>query len=115
MKKQRSGDNSEKHRERESHSTPWRRYQCLRGRRRRPSGGQTFLNQIALNLPVFERCGAGCYVVVADSIVTGAHPGTERDVTWESETTGLTVRETMDRRIGGAFPYRMHLVVRLIR
>ena len=64
---------------------------------------------------VTGRCGAGCFVVVADSIVTGAHPGTERDVTWESETTGLTVRETLDRQIGGTFPYRMHLVVRLIR
>ena len=64
---------------------------------------------------VTGRCGAGCYVVVADSKVTGAHPGTERDVTWESETTGLTVRETIDRRIGGTFPYRMHLEVRLIR
>jgi hypothetical protein len=36
-------------------------------------------------------------------------------VTWESETTGLTVRETLDRRIGGTFPYRMHLELRLIR
>jgi hypothetical protein len=63
---------------------------------------------------VTGRCGAGCFVVVADSTVTGAHPGTECDVTWESETTGLTVRETIDRRIGGAFPYRMHLEVRLI-
>jgi hypothetical protein len=64
---------------------------------------------------VTGRCGPGCFVVVADSTVSGAHPGTERDVTWESETTGLTVRETIDRRIGGSFPYRMHLEVRLIR
>jgi hypothetical protein len=64
---------------------------------------------------VTGRCGAGCYIVVADSTVSGAHPGTERDVTWESETTGLTVRETIDRRIGGTFPYRMHLEVRLSR
>jgi hypothetical protein len=64
---------------------------------------------------VTGRCGSGCYVVVADSTVSGAHPGTERDVTWESETTGLTVRETIDRRIGGTFPYRMHLEVSLIR
>jgi hypothetical protein len=64
---------------------------------------------------VTGRCGPGCFVVVADSTVSGAHPGTERDVTWESETTGLTVRETIDRRIGGSFPYRMHLKVRLIR
>jgi hypothetical protein len=64
---------------------------------------------------VIRRCGGGCYVVVADSSVTGAHPGTEHDVTWESETTGLTARETIDRHIGGTFPYRMHLEVRLIR
>jgi hypothetical protein len=64
---------------------------------------------------VTGRCGPGCFIVVADSTVSGAHPGTERDVTWESETTGLTVRETIDRRIGGTFPYRMHLEVRLIR
>ena len=64
---------------------------------------------------VTGRCGAGCFVVVADSTVRGAHPGTERDLTWESETTGLTLRETIDRHIGGAFPYRMHLEVRLIR
>jgi hypothetical protein len=64
---------------------------------------------------VTGRCGPGCFVLVADSTVSGAHPGTERDVTWESETTGLTVRETIDRRIGGTFPYRMHLEVRLIR
>lgn len=64
---------------------------------------------------VTGRCGAGCFIVIADSTVSGAHPGTERDVTWESETTGLTVRETIDRKIGGTFPYRMHLVVRLIR
>lgn len=64
---------------------------------------------------VTGRCGPGCFVVVADSSVSGAHPGTERDVTWESATTGLTVRETIDRHIGGTFPYRMHLVVRLIR
>jgi hypothetical protein len=64
---------------------------------------------------VTGRCGPGCFVVVAASTVTGAHPGTERDVTWESEPTGLTVRETIDRRIGGTFAYRMHLEVRLIR
>jgi hypothetical protein len=64
---------------------------------------------------VAGRCGSGCFVVVADSTVSGAHPGTERDVTWESETSGLTVRETIDRHIGGSFPYRMHLELRLIQ
>ena len=64
---------------------------------------------------VTGRCGPGCFIVVADSTVSGTHPGTERDVTWESETTGLTVRETIDRHIGGSFPYRMHLELRLIQ
>jgi hypothetical protein len=64
---------------------------------------------------VTGRCGSGCFVVVADSTVSGAHPGTERDVTWESETSGLTIRETVDRHIGGSFPYRMHLELRLIQ
>ena len=64
---------------------------------------------------VTGRCGPGCFVLVADSTVFGSHPGTERDVTWESETTGLTVRETIDRHIGGAFPYRMHVDLRLVR
>src|SRR5437763_14519802 len=31
------------------------RHSALRSGRRRPPGGQTFLDQIALNLPVFER------------------------------------------------------------
>jgi hypothetical protein len=64
---------------------------------------------------VTGRCGPACFIVAADSTVTGVHPGTERDVTWESETTGLTVRETIDRQVGGTFPYRMHVELRLIR
>jgi hypothetical protein len=64
---------------------------------------------------VTGRCGPGCFVLVAESTGSGAPPGTERDVTWESEPTGHTGRATNDRRIGGTFPYRMHLEVRLIR
>lgn len=63
---------------------------------------------------VTRRCGPSCFVVVANSTVSGAHPGTERDVTWENPATGLTLRETIDRRIGGSFPYRMQLSVRLL-
>ena len=63
---------------------------------------------------VTGRCGSGCFVVVATSTVSGAHPGTERDVSWENEQTGLTVRETIDRTIGGAFPYTMRLTVKLL-
>jgi hypothetical protein len=64
---------------------------------------------------VTGRCGPDCFVLLADSTVSGAHPGTEREVSWESARTGLTLRETIDRRIGGTFPYRMHLELRLIR
>ena len=64
---------------------------------------------------VTGRCGADCFVLVADSTVSGAHPGTELDVTWESEATGLTVRESIDRRVGGSFRYRMHVELRLVR
>jgi hypothetical protein len=63
---------------------------------------------------VTGRCGRDCFILVADSVVTGAHPGTEHDVSWESTRTGLTLRETIDRRIGGTFPYRMHLELRLL-
>lgn len=63
---------------------------------------------------VTGRCGADCFIVATDSRVSGAHPGTERELSWESERTGLTLRETIDRRIGGTFPYRMHLELRLI-
>ncbi len=64
---------------------------------------------------VTGRCGPSCYVVVADSTVTGAHPGTERDVTWENVATGLDEREVIDRHIRGTFPYTMHLELKLIR
>lgn len=64
---------------------------------------------------VTGRCGPSCFVVVADSTVTGDHPGTERDVTWENVATGLDEREVIDRHIGGTFPYRMHVELRLIR
>jgi len=63
---------------------------------------------------VTGRCGGGCFVVVAHSTVSGAHPGTERDVSWENVKSGLTVRETIDRTIGGSFPYAMKLTVRLL-
>ncbi|MGZ4291698.1 MAG: hypothetical protein ACXVQQ_03790 [Gaiellaceae bacterium] len=70
------------------------------------------VHSVSRNL-VTGRCGPGCFVIVADSTVTGLHPGTEHDVTWTSVTTGLTLRETIDRRIGGSFPYRMKLSIRL--
>jgi hypothetical protein len=63
---------------------------------------------------VTGRCGNDCFVLVAESVVSGPHPGAERDVSWESTRTGLTLRETIDRRILGSFPYRMHLELRLL-
>src|SRR5262249_4319708 len=67
---------------------------------------------------VTRRCsyaGRSFFVIVADSKVTGEHPGTERDVTWESQSTGMTLYETIDRKIGGSFPYEMHVELRLLR
>jgi len=60
--------------------------------------------------------GRPVLVEVADSIVTGGgHPGTERDVDWHDPSTGLDLRETIDRKIGGTFPYEMHVDVRFLR
>ena len=59
--------------------------------------------------------GKPVFVETADSVVTGAHPGTERDVDWIDPSTGLDLRETIDRKIGGAFPYEMHVDVRFLR
>ena len=53
--------------------------------------------------------GKRVFVETADSVVTGAHPGTERDVDW------IDLRETIDRKVGGAFPYEMHVDVRYLR
>jgi len=59
-------------------------------------------------------CGPRCFVVVADSRVHGAHPGTDRTVTWESEATRLVSYERIDRKIGGRFPYELHVTLRLL-
>jgi hypothetical protein len=60
--------------------------------------------------------GKPVLVEIADSTVTGGgHPGTERDVDWHDPTTGLDLRETIDRHIGGSFPYVMHVDVRFLR
>jgi hypothetical protein len=53
--------------------------------------------------------GKTVFVETADSVVSGAHPGTERDVDWIDPSTGLDLRETIDRQVGGAFPYEMHV------
>lgn len=63
---------------------------------------------------VTRRCGEDCFVLVTESVVSGPHPGAERDVSWESTRSGLTLRQTIDRRILGSFPYRMHLELRLL-
>ena len=58
--------------------------------------------------------GKPVFVERADSVVTGAHPGTERDVDWIDVSTGLDLRETIDRKVKGAFPYEMHVNVRYL-
>lgn len=59
--------------------------------------------------------GKPVLVETADSVVSGAHPGTERDVDWIDLSTGLDLRETIDRKVRGAFPYEMHVDVRFVR
>jgi hypothetical protein len=59
--------------------------------------------------------GKPVFVETADSVVTGAHPGTERDVDWVDLSTGLDLRETIDRKVSGAFPYEMHVDVQYLR
>jgi hypothetical protein len=46
-------------------------------------------------------------VIRSDSVTGGAHAGTEHDVAWHAQGLGLDVRQTVSRRIGGAFPYRL--------
>jgi hypothetical protein len=58
--------------------------------------------------------GKPVFVEVATSVVTGAHPGTERDVDWIDPASGLDLRETIDRRVGGSFPYEMHVDERFL-
>jgi hypothetical protein len=59
--------------------------------------------------------GKVVFVETADSVVSGAHPGTERDVDWIDLSTGLDLRETIDRKVGGSFPYEMHVDDRFLR
>jgi len=50
-----------------------------------------------------------CLTVVADSITTGPHPGTEDDRDCIVPGSLLDVRFSIDRRITGTFPYRLRL------
>ncbi len=59
--------------------------------------------------------GKVVFVEIANSIVSGAHPGTELDVDWIDPSTGLDLRETIDRKVGGSFPYEMHVDDRFLR
>lgn len=54
------------------------------------------------------------WVIASSSVTGGPHPGTERDVAWHSAVLGLDLRFTIDRRITGAFPYRLVLSARLM-
>jgi drug/metabolite transporter (DMT)-like permease len=53
-------------------------------------------------------------VIASFSHVGGDHPGTERDLTFHSPVTGLDVRFTISRRIGGTFPYQLEASATLV-
>jgi hypothetical protein len=55
-----------------------------------------------------------CLTVVADSVTTGPHPGTERDRDCIVPGSLLDVRFSIDRRITGTFPYRLELTAALV-
>ncbi len=55
------------------------------------------------------------FVVASDSVTGGAHPGSERDVAWHAPGLGLDLRQTISRRIRGAFPYRLEATAELER
>ena len=54
------------------------------------------------------------WTIGSRSVTGGAHPGTERDVSWHSGALGLDLRFTIDRSIQGTFPYRLVLDTRLV-
>jgi hypothetical protein len=49
------------------------------------------------------------WVIVSANVTGGAHAGTEGDVDWQDVATGLDAKMTIDRRINGAFPYRLEV------
>jgi hypothetical protein len=54
------------------------------------------------------------YEISSVSVTGGAHPGTDREIDWYAPALGMDVRFSIDRRIGGTFPYRMNAVARLL-
>jgi hypothetical protein len=54
------------------------------------------------------------YVIRSVSTTGGAHPGTDRELTWHSEQLGLDLRLQISREIHGVFPYRMQATGRLL-
>lgn len=77
---------------------PVRSANLVTGRRAVPVAGR--------NLPAWR--------IVSDSVTGGAHPGTERDVSWHSQALGLDLRFGIHRVIGGTFPYRLQLWASLL-
>jgi hypothetical protein len=49
------------------------------------------------------------WVIVSRNVTGGAHAGTELDRDWQDAATGLDAKLTIDRRINGAFPYRLEV------
>jgi hypothetical protein len=86
-----------------------------------PHVGQTWTTQfMAGGLPVHttNRIGSATTVTVGGtaypvlvitsvSVTGGAHPGTETDVSWHSTQLGVDLRDTINRKIGGQFPYTL--------
>ena len=62
-------------------------------------GSQTTLRIGGTDYPVL--------VITSVSVTGGAHPGTETDVSWHSMALGIDLRDTIDRKIGGQFPYTL--------
>jgi hypothetical protein len=54
------------------------------------------------------------YEISSVSVTGGAHPGTDREIDWYAPALGIDVRFSIDRRIGGTFPYRMSAAARLL-
>ena len=54
------------------------------------------------------------YEISSVSVTGGAHPGTDREIDWYAPALGMNVRFSIDRRIGGTFPYRMSADARLL-
>jgi hypothetical protein len=49
------------------------------------------------------------WLILSANVTGGAHAGTENDRDWQDVASGVDVKMTIDRRITGAFPYRLRV------